>query len=69
LITGENGENDCAHGFVDAYMAWADGVGVSYLGWAWNPYDCKTFPALITDYATGAPTAFGQGLMAHLQKL
>jgi hypothetical protein len=68
VITGENGENDCAHGFVDAYMTWADSLGISYLGWAWNPYDCKAFPALISDY-TGTPTPFGQGLMAHLQKL
>jgi hypothetical protein len=67
-VTGEEGENDCAHGFIDNYMTWADGLGVSYLGWSWNPYDCKSFPSLITDYA-GTPSAFGQGLKAHLQSL
>jgi hypothetical protein len=68
IVTGENGENDCAHGFVDGYMAWADTLGISYLGWAWNPYNCNSFPALITDYK-GTPTPFGQGLMTHLQSL
>jgi hypothetical protein len=68
IITGENGENDCAHGFVDTYMTWADGLGISYLGWAWNPYGCGSFPALVSDY-NGTPTGFGQGLMAHLQSL
>jgi hypothetical protein len=68
IVTGEIGENDCAHGFIDGYMSWADGLGVSYLGWAWNQQDCSSFPALITDY-NGTPSAFGQGLMQHLQSL
>jgi endoglucanase len=65
VITGELGENDCAHGFIDTYMPWADTNGISYLGWTWNTWDCDTGPALITDYDGGA-TGFGQGLMAHL---
>jgi hypothetical protein len=32
LLTGELGENDCQHGFIDAFMGWADHEGVSYLG-------------------------------------
>jgi hypothetical protein len=68
IVTGENGENDCAHGFVDTYMTWADGLGISYLGWAWNTYDCSSFPALVSDY-NGTPTGYGQGLKAHLQSL
>jgi hypothetical protein len=68
LVTGEIGENDCAHGFIDGYMTWADGLGISYLGWAWNASDCKAFPSLIVDYS-GTPTAFGQGLMTHLRSL
>ena len=67
VVTGEMGENDCAHGFIDTYMPWADTNGVSYLGWAWNVWDCKSGPALITDYDGGA-TGFGAGLQAHLQK-
>jgi len=65
VITGELGENDCAHGFIDGYMPWADTNGISYLGWTWNTWDCQSGPALITDYDGGA-TGFGQGLMAHL---
>jgi endoglucanase len=65
LITGELGESDCAETFVDSYFAWADPLGVSYLGWSWNVQDCSGFPALITDYS-GTPTAFGQGFKTHL---
>ena len=38
VVTGEIGEDDCAHAFVDRYMQWADDAGVSYLGWAWNTW-------------------------------
>lgn len=65
VITGELGENDCAHGFIDGYMPWADTNGISYLGWTWNTWNCQQGPALITDYDGGA-TGFGQGLKAHL---
>ncbi|HEX8791806.1 MAG TPA: cellulase family glycosylhydrolase [Polyangiaceae bacterium] len=65
VVTGEMGENDCAHGFIDTYMPWADTHGVSYLGWTWNTWDCSMGPALITDYDGGA-TGFGAGLQAHL---
>ena len=41
-VTGEVGERDCSHGFIDGYMSWADTHGVGYLGWAWNPQDCAT---------------------------
>jgi endoglucanase len=69
IITGENGENDCGTSFVDAYMTWADGLGISYLGWAWNTDDCSSFPSLITSYDAGTPTAFGMGLKNHLTSL
>jgi endoglucanase len=65
LVTGELGEGDCGESFVDSYFAWADPLGISYLGWAWNVQDCSMFPALITDY-TGDATAFGQGFKTHL---
>jgi hypothetical protein len=65
VITGELGENDCAQGYIDGYMSWADGAGVSYLGWAWNTASCNSFPALISNY-NGTPTAFGAGLQSHL---
>jgi hypothetical protein len=68
VVTGELGENDCSSGFISSYMTWADAHGVSYLGWAWDPYSCGGFPALITSY-DGTPTAFGAGLKSHLAAL
>jgi endoglucanase len=65
LTLSEIGENDCAHGFVDGLMSWADAHGVGYLGWTWNSWDCSSGPALITAY-TGAATNYGQGLRARL---
>jgi hypothetical protein len=65
LTLSEIGENDCAHGFVDTVMTWADGKGVGYLGWTWNNWDCSSGPSLVTDW-NGTPTAYGQGLKNHL---
>ena len=44
VLVGEMGEQDCAHGYIDQFMAWADGKGLSYLGWAWNPQNCNNVP-------------------------
>ena len=68
IVTGEMGENDCAHGYIDQYMSWADTHGISYLGWTWDTWDCSNGPALITAY-DGTPTAFGIGLRDHLAAL
>jgi endoglucanase len=65
VLTGEMGEQDCQHGFIDGYMNWADARQISYLGWAWNAQNCNTFPSLITN-VDGTPTLFGQGLKDHL---
>jgi len=68
VVTGELGENDCAHGFIDGYMPWADAAGVSYLGWTWDTWNCNSGPALISGY-DGTPTAFGTGFQSHLASL
>jgi len=71
VVTGELGETDCSNSFIDGYMAWADTVGVSYLGWTWDAgggWTCSNGPSLITDYQ-GDPTVFGAGLQAHLASL
>jgi hypothetical protein len=68
VVTGELGENDCAHGFIDGYMPWADAAGISYLGWTWDTWDCKSGPALISAY-DGTPTGFGVGFRDHLASL
>ena len=68
VITGEIGENDCASGFIDSYMSWADAHDISYLAWAWNTAGCNTFPALVNTYA-GTPTPYGTGYQTHLADL
>jgi hypothetical protein len=71
VVTGEIGEFDCRHDYIDPYMRWADRHGVSYLGWTWdsgNKWTCRGGPSLIRNYA-GAPTGFGIGLREHLREL
>jgi hypothetical protein len=68
LTISEIGENDCAHGFVDGLMSWADARKVGYLGWTWNTWNCTGGPALISDY-NGTATAYGMGLKAHLSSV
>lgn len=70
LIVGEIGENDCQGIYIDVLMPWLDAnAGSRYLGWAWNTYNCSSFPALISDYTTGTPTAFGIDFRNHLLAL
>jgi endoglucanase len=71
VVTGELGEGDCSHRYIDPYMQWADEHGVSYLGWAWDAFGgwtCHNGPTLIKNYS-GAPTAFGIGFRNHLRAL
>jgi hypothetical protein len=68
VIADELGENDCAHDFIDGAMNWFDQHNIGYLGWAWNTYDCKAFPSLISHY-DGTPTAYGEGFKNHLADL
>lgn len=66
VVATEIGEQDCSSTYVDPLMTWLDQVGVGYLGWAWNTWDCRDGPALIKDYG-GTPTDFGRGVMEHLR--
>ncbi len=69
VVIGELGETDCAHGYVSAWMRYADRHRLSYLGWAWNPgWSCDGGPSLIRNWA-GTPTQYGVGLKSHLQAL
>lgn len=67
LVVGEIGENDCAHGYIDTLMNWLDARGLSYLAWTWNTWDCRSGPALISNY-NGTATAYGQGLKDRLAR-
>jgi Cellulase (glycosyl hydrolase family 5)/Cellulose binding domain len=65
VITGELGENDCAHGYIDSLLNFLDSIGGSYLAWTWNNWDCSSGPSLISDY-TGTATNYGIGYKNHL---
>jgi hypothetical protein len=71
VVTGEMGEGDCDHDYIDPYMRWADAAGVSYIAWTWNAHGgwtCRSGPSLIRDFS-GAPTRFGIGFREHLRAL
>ena len=71
VVTGELGEGDCRHRYIDPYMRWADRHRVSYLGWTWDAHGgwtCRGGPSLIRDY-DGTPTPFGRGFRDHLRAL
>lgn len=68
IVIGEFGDTDCTSNFSPPLMAWADQHGVSYTAWAWNTSSCAGGPSLITNY-NGTPTAYGAGVMDHLQAL
>jgi hypothetical protein len=73
VVFGELGETDCAHGYIDQMMAFADRHRIGYLGWAWDAtapggWNCSSGPALITAY-DGTPTPYGVGLRDHLRSL
>ncbi len=71
VVTGELGEGDCRHSYIDGYMPWADRHGISYLAWTWDAHGgwtCRSGPTLIRDY-DGTPTAFGIGYREHLRAL
>ena len=71
VVTGEMGETDCSHRYIDPYMRWADRHGISYLAWTWdagNGWKCEEGTALIDDYA-GHPTRYGIGFRNHLRRL
>ena len=66
-VAAEVGDTACSAAFVDSFMSWADSVGVSYLGWSWDPAGCPG-PALISSW-NGQPIGYGGVLRAHLRRL
>jgi endoglucanase len=67
VVTAELGDKACSAAFISGFMRWADTVGVSYLGWSWNPSGCAG-PGLISSW-DGQPTAYGDVLREHLARL
>jgi hypothetical protein len=68
VIVGEIGQNDCQTNYIDSLMNFLDANGGHYLAWAWNTFDCSSFPSLLSNY-DGTPTAFGVGVRDHLLAL
>jgi hypothetical protein len=68
VVTGEFGPSSCDGTFVDAYMAWSDANGISYLAWNWGSTDdgwsCADSPALL-EHDDGTPDAYGAAVEAH----
>ncbi|HEU4729919.1 MAG TPA: glycoside hydrolase family 5 protein, partial [Kofleriaceae bacterium] len=68
VLTGEIGQNTCAHDYIDRVMAWADANGVGYAAWTWNPWGvCNSVGNVLILDRSGTPTStFGEGFRAHL---
>ena len=64
LVVSEFGEDDCAADYVHPLLSWLDGRHASYLAWTWNTWGCGNL-ALMLDYRSGTPTAFGQAIRDH----
>jgi endoglucanase len=68
LITGELGQQNCKHDYVDRYMDWADSKGISYLGWTWNVtskyWKCDGGESMIAT-ESGTPSNLGIGFKNH----
>ncbi len=75
LVTGELGQDECAHDFTDKYLDWADSAGVSYLMWSWNAWGSGSSASscggqkftMIADW-NGSPTPYGVAYQARLAK-
>ena len=67
LLINEFGEEDCAHGYVDKVMNWADAQTpkVGYWGWDWTTSSCRKEPSLLRD-SSGTPSNYGLGLKQRL---
>jgi hypothetical protein len=66
-LIGEFGEVDCAHGFIDGLMRWADREKLGYVAWTWDNWPSCDGPTLITSY-DGTPTAYGLGVRDHYRE-
>jgi endoglucanase len=64
VVATELGQRACSGDFMGRFLDWADAIGVSYIGWSWNPAGCAA-PSLIRSW-DGQPTASGARLRDHL---
>ena len=67
LIIGEFGEDDCQGDYVKSLAQWFLGQGpysnrgfaISRLAWTWNKWDCKSGPAVISEYDGSCTDKYG----------
>ncbi len=65
VIAVEFGGSTCDGTYVNQLMPWMDENGLSYLAWAWNPWDtCVDGPDLVLDFE-GTPTGYGAAVRDH----
>src|SRR5947207_1314213 len=68
IVATEFGEHDCAGGWMNQFLPWADQHGLSYTAWTWDTWPNCGNPVLITKY-DGTPTGYGVSLRDHLRGL
>ena len=68
IVATELGEHDCATGWINQFLPWADQRGLSYTPWTWDTWPACSNPVLITNY-NGTPTGYGIGVRDHLRSL
>jgi endoglucanase len=68
VVVTEFGETDCGSTFVDPFMSWLDGRGISYLAWTWNDWPGCGGPSLLTSYDGTPRAAYGRAVRAHLEQ-
>jgi hypothetical protein len=72
FLVEEFGEDDCDSATVDTIMPWMDAHGLGGNAWTWDtqggPSSCPTGWSLISDFETGAPTTYGQGVHRYYTK-
>jgi hypothetical protein len=76
LIAGEIGQSSCAVNLINPVIDWLESKSQHFLAWQWINGSCDgsdaegNFYGLITNHATGAPTAgYGQGYKDRLAAL
>jgi hypothetical protein len=66
VLASEVGENDCAGGFLNTLLPWADSHHVGFIAWAWNAASCGGGPSLISGY-NGTATPYGAAYKSYLK--
>jgi endoglucanase len=69
IVAGEIGDKDETATLINAFTAWAEPKGISYLAWTWDTWGCGNGAVLISDYGGTPCPGYGAGYRAHLATL